>query len=200
MLVDLHVHTAERSGCAMSPAVDQLAAACDAGLGAVAVTDHHELTTPAIRAEWRAQFPNLLVLPGIEITLDDECEDILVVGLDDRMLVRGSWSWRDLQWYVREHGGLTILAHPFRFADEIGIDLDESPPDAIEAWSSNIKPGDTERIRRIADRLGPPVVANSDAHWTEAVGGWANRLHGPAESVAEVLDAIREGRFTPEVR
>ena len=41
-----------------------------AGLDAVAVTDHHHLSTPGEREVWRELFPGLLVLPGIEITLE----------------------------------------------------------------------------------------------------------------------------------
>lgn len=198
MRVDLHLHTSERSGCAMSSAVDQLAAARAAGLGAVAVTDHHALTTPAERAVWHDLFPDLLVLPGIEITLDEEYEDILVIGLDDLELARGSWSWSDLRSFVQERGGLTVLAHPMRFAPEIGIDLENEPPDALEGFSSNLDARASARIKSIASLLKLPVVANSDAHWTADVGRWANRLHEPAGSVEEVLDTIRDGRFTTE--
>jgi predicted metal-dependent phosphoesterase TrpH len=200
MKIDLHLHTAERSGCAMSSAVDQLAAARAAGLGAVAITDHHALTTPADRAVWHDLFPDLLVLPGIEITLDEEYEDILVIGLDEPELARGSWIWSDLRSFVQERGGFTILAHPMRFTTEIGIDLENEPPDAIEGWSTNVSARTGARVRSIASMFGLPVVANSDAHWTADVGRYANVLHEPAGSVAEVLKAMREGRFDPEVR
>ncbi len=199
MLVDLHLHTAERSGCAMSPAVDQLTAAVKAGLGAVAVTDHHALSAPKEREVWRGLFPDIFVLPGIEITLE-EYEDILVVGLDDPQLAHGSWSWPDLQAFVKERGGLSVLAHPMRFSSEIGIDIENLPPDAIEGHSTNVPSRLRGRIQSLADRLGLPVVANSDAHAAYDVGRFANRLHEPATTVAEVVSAIREGRFTPEVR
>jgi hypothetical protein len=198
MRIDFHLHTAERSGCAMSSAADQLAAAAAAGLDAVAVTDHHALSTAREREVWQERHAGLRVLPGIEITLDEEYEDILVIGLDEPELARGSWSWPDLRAFVRDRGGLTILAHPLRFMAEIGIDMEEEPPDAVEAWSSNIQAQQSRRIRSLAAFLKLPVVANSDAHWTGDVGRFANRLHEPALSLAEVLAAVREGRFTPE--
>lgn len=200
MRVDLHLHTSERSGCAMSPAVDQLAAAVAAGLDAVAVTDHHSLSTPREREVWRELFPGLLVMPGIEITLDAEYEDILVIGLDDPELARGSWSWSDLRAFVRDRGGLSILAHPMRFSPEIGIDIENEPPDAMEAWSSNVTAKQGARVRSLARLLQIPVVANSDAHWTADVGRWANVLAERVETVEGVTAAIREGRFTPEER
>jgi predicted metal-dependent phosphoesterase TrpH len=200
MRVDLHLHTSEHSGCAMSSAVDQLAAAVAAGLDAVAVTDHHTLSTPRERELWRELFPDLLVLPGIEITLDAEYEDILVIGLDDPELARGSWSWPDLRAFVHERGGLTILAHPMRFSPEIGIDIEQEPPDAMEAWSSNVSGKMSHRIRSLARLLRIPVVANSDAHLTADVGRWANRLEETVKTGEEILAAIREGRFTPEFR
>ncbi|MEZ4387426.1 MAG: PHP-associated domain-containing protein [Candidatus Krumholzibacteriia bacterium] len=198
MKVDLHIHTSERSGCAESPAVDMLTAAVRAGLDAVAITDHHRLVPAADLAVLAARFPQLLLIPGIEITLDEEAEDILVLGLDEPRLARGAWTWPDLRAFAREHGGLTVLAHPFRYDADIGIDLASQPPDAIEIHSTNIRPAHHAEIRRTAARYGLPVVADSDAHSARSVGRYANRLHEPAPTVLEVLAAIREGRFTPE--
>jgi predicted metal-dependent phosphoesterase TrpH len=198
MRVDLHVHTSERSLCATSPVAEQLAAAVRSGLDAVAITDHHELTTADERERWQEEHPGLLVLPGIEITLDSEYEDILVIGLDHVELARGHWSWPDLRDFVRERGGLTILAHPFRYAPQLGIDLASDPPDAIEVWSTNTQPRHAAEIRQLARRYGIPVVSNSDAHSSRSLGGYANRLDGPAATAAEVLAAIRTARFTPE--
>ncbi len=92
-----------------------------------------------------------------------------------------------------------ILAHPFRFSPEIAIDVDTYPPDAIELFSSNIHPRSHRQIRAVAEHLGVPVTANSDAHSTRFIGLHGNRLESPASSSAEVVAAIREGRFTPEV-
>jgi predicted metal-dependent phosphoesterase TrpH len=197
--VDLHLHTAERSGCAMSGAVDQLTAARAAGLAAVAITDHHALVSPDERRALQDRFPDLLLIPGIEITLDAEAEDIVVLGLDDPELTRGRWNWPDLHAFVRSRGGLSILAHPFRYASEIGLDLEACPPDALEAYSGSLARDAHRAIVPLARRLGVPAVANSDAHWTGAVGRFANRLDEPAASVPAVLAAIREGRFTAEV-
>ena len=198
MRVDLHIHTSERSACARSRAVEQLAAARDSGLDAVAITDHHALVPAAERAHLHVLFPTILILPGIEISLDDAYEDILVIGIDHPDLERCSWSWPDLHAFGRDHGGLLILAHPFRFLPKIGIDLDTYPPDAIELYSSNIQPRNHRKIRQLAARLGVPLVANSDAHSTEAIGIYANRLESRAISAAEVVAAIGEGRFTVE--
>ncbi len=121
-----------------------------------------------------------------------------MLGLNDPALTRSTWSWPDLRAFVRDRGGLTILAHPLRYDHDIGIDLEHEPPDAMEVFSTNIRPAHHAEIRRTAARYGIPVVANSDAHDRRAVGRCANRLHEPATTVAEVLAAIREGRFTPE--
>ncbi|HOX24141.1 MAG TPA: PHP-associated domain-containing protein [Candidatus Krumholzibacteria bacterium] len=198
MRVDLHIHTSERSSCALSTTLEQLSAARDAGLGAVAITDHHRLVPTRQRREWSELFPEILLLPGIEITLDAEGEDILVVGLDDPRLERGAWSWPELHDHVREHGGLLVLAHPYRYQAEIGIDLESRRPDALEAYSPNVPSRHRGRIRQDAERLGLPVVANSDAHWASGIGAYANRLAVVASDAAQVVAAIREGRFTVE--
>ncbi|MBD3222825.1 hypothetical protein GF314_16480 [bacterium] len=198
MRVDLHLHTAERSFCASSAAIDQLTVARGQGLDAVAITDHHALVSSAERAVLAAQVPGLILIPGIEITLDHEAEDILVLGLDDRELETRDWDWSSLRAFVRERGGTTILAHPYRYAPTVGLDLADEPPDAIEGHSSNVDPDDHARIRRLAADHALPLVANSDAHSTRAIGRYANRLDEPASTAAEILAAIRTGRFTPE--
>jgi predicted metal-dependent phosphoesterase TrpH len=198
MKVDFHLHTAERSGCAQSPARDMLAAAHMAGLGAVAITDHHRLTTPDERAVWEDLFPGLMILPGIEITLD-EWEDIVVVGLDDPGLTGRAWTWPALRSFVRERGGFTILAHPYRYAEGLGIDVERDPPDAVEGFSSNLDARDSQTVGRLAETLDLPLLANSDAHWEGDVGCWCNRLHEAAGSVEEILAAVRERRFSVEV-
>lgn len=182
--------------CATSPAQAQVAAAVRAGLGAIAITDHHELVPDAERAMLQGRFPGLLVLPGIEISLDDAFEDILVIGLNDPELAHGSWSWPDLRAFTREGGGLTILAHPLRYADHVAIDLERHPPDAVEVCSTNIKPAHQRAIRQLAERHGLPLVANSDAHRVADVGCHATRLHEPATTVGEVIGAIGAGRYS----
>ncbi len=194
MRVDLHLHTSERSYCAVASAASQLGAARAAGLGAVAVTDHHRLTSPGLRRRWQERFAPLLVLPGIEISLE---EDVLVLGLDDVRLEEPDWTWPELHDFVRERGGLLVLAHPFRYQDEIRLDLERFRPDAIEAWSSNLPPVRAERIAAVAGPLGVPVVADSDAHGTAPVGRYWNELLAPAASGDEVLELIRAGRFLP---
>jgi len=198
MRVDLHIHTSERSSCALSTTLQQLTAAREAGLGAVAITDHHRLVPTRQRREWGELFPELQILPGIEITLDSEGEDILVVGLDDVRLERYAWSWPDLHDHAREHGGLLILAHPYRYQPEIRIDLDRWRPDALEGYSANVPTRHRGRIRADAERLGVPLVANSDAHWAGGIGEYANRLLEPAPTAIEIVTAIREGRFAVE--
>jgi predicted metal-dependent phosphoesterase TrpH len=196
MKVDLHVHTSERSMCAWSPALAQMAAAVRAGLGAVAITDHHALVPDDERAMLQERFPGLLILPGIEITLDDAYEDILVIGLAAPELARGSWSWPDLRAFASEGGGLTILAHPLRYADHVAIDLERHPPDAVEVSSTNIKPAHQHAIRELAERHGLPLVASSDAHRAGDVGRHATRLDEPATTAGEVIAAIRAGRYS----
>jgi len=200
MLIDMHMHTSERSGCASSPAVDQLMIARMTGLDAVAITDHHRLVTPAARAVLEGLFPELILIPGVEITLSDVLEDIIVLGLDHQELVDGPWDWADLRSFVRERGGLTIMAHPLRYADTIGLDLDALPPDAMELYSTNIRPANHAQIKREAEARGIPLVSSSDAHHCRDVGRHATRLREPATTVNAILEAIRCGEGIPEYR
>lgn len=192
MKIDLHIHTSERSHCAVVHAEDQIRAAIAAGLDAIAITDHDRLVPAALRRQWAAKYPDLRILPGIEISLT---EDILVVGLDDLRLEQEPWTWPQLHGYVRGREGVLIVAHPFRYNDRVHLDCVNHPPDALEAYSTNLSPRLAPRIRSEAAKLGVPVVSNSDAHDTAPLGRYFNRLDGPAGGDAEILEAIRTGRF-----
>ena len=95
---------------------------------------------------------------------------------------------------------LPISINAAVLAGAVAAWIEHEPPDAMEAWSSNVNGKMSHRIRSLANLLKIPVVANSDAHWTADVGRWANVLEEQVESAAGVIAAIREGRFRPEER
>ncbi len=192
MKIDLHIHTRERSFCAGATAEEQIEAALCAGLDAIAITDHERLVPREMRQLWLDKYPGIRILPGIELSL---AEDILVVGLEEPRLEEDVWTWPELHRFVRERGGLLVVAHPFRYQSLIGVDCVRYPPDALEAFSVNLSPRLARSIHAEAARIGIQVVSNSDAHVTSPIGKFYNRLHRPAVTDAEILAAIRAGHF-----
>ena len=174
MKVDLHVHAKERSACATVGEEAQIQAAIAQGLDAIAFTDHHRLVPGARLAQLNERYAPFKIFNGIEITADDE--DWLVLGLNDPVLERWDWHYPDLASFVRRQGGFIALAHPFRYADYIQVNIDSLPPDGIEVRSQNTRSEREGEIRKIAARLHLTALQNSDAHSVNPIGRFYNVL------------------------
>ncbi|MCX5727262.1 MAG: PHP domain-containing protein [Nitrospirae bacterium] len=198
MKVDLHVHCRERSPCARSSIVEQIRAAVDAGLDAIAFTDHGQLHPAQEMARLNEEFAPLRILDGIELTIASE--DIIVLGVTDPALATESWTWPRLHDFVREHGGFLAVAHPFRYRSEIAVDIQGFPPDAIEVYSSNTPRAVAGQILEVARRMRIPVLCDSDAHDSTQLGRYYNLLDEAPHGDLEIFALLRQGAFTAVMR
>ena len=197
MKIDLHVHAKERSGCAGSSEIEQVRTAIEAGLDAIAFTDHGQLV-PAARLDHLNEVgAPLQVLGGIEVTADGE--DLLVLGVREPLIETRKWSYPELHSYVKEHGGFLAMAHPFRYHSEVELPLEQFPPDALEGYSNNTPPDAAARIIALAQRLDVPVLSNSDAHVTHTLGRHYNVLDRRPDDEGELFRMLRHGSFTAVV-
>ncbi|MFW5839606.1 MAG: PHP domain-containing protein, partial [Planctomycetota bacterium] len=81
MKVELHLHTSRYSACALDSPEQMLAAASDKGYDAVFLTEH-DTVWPKDRLDGLARnFPDLLILPGLERTIRDQ--HLLILGTSD---------------------------------------------------------------------------------------------------------------------
>ncbi len=195
MKIDLHVHTKERSPCGRSGEEEMIQAAIAFGLDGLAFTDHHRLV-PLDRLEaLNRKYVPFRIFDGIEISVT-EGEDVLVLGVRDSVLETRSWSYPELFAFVREWGGFLVLAHPFRYHDQIDIDIERYPPDAIELHSKNIGACDESQIRAVLTCQGLRPLYNSDAHQAEHVGLYYNRLARVPRDEGELVEILRAGDYT----
>lgn len=194
MKIDLHVHARERSGCSIAAERDLIERARADGLDALVFTDHGRLVPPTRLAELNRDYAPFRIFSGIEIHTAEE-EDVLVLGLQDSRLESMAWSYADLHQFVRAHGGFIILAHPFRYREQIQVDTHRFPPDAIEARSLNIAPHNESRIRRVAEDVGSAVVFSSDAHAVDGVGAFYVCLDSYAMTDLALVAMLRARTF-----
>lgn len=194
MRVDLHVHSSERSRCAVNTAEEMIRSAIEFGLDALVFADHATLLPADLAAEWSAKYAPFRVFRGIECSVA-EGEDIVVLGAFDPRLEQREIPYADVHAIAREQGGFLILAHPFRYGDAVGIDLAAAPPDAVELHSICISGRDEPRIRELAARAGARLVQNSDGHRAETVGIFHNRLPRPAADEKELVSILRAGEY-----
>lgn len=193
MKVDLHMHTKERSGCAVHYAEEMIGAAQAAGLDGIAISDHDRLVSRGEMKRLRERHAPFRLFTGIEVSTV-EGEHVLVLGLPDRRLESKTWSYARLHALVRASGACLILAHPYRF-QELVIDVEGLPPDAIELRSSNIRDELHPRIRALIERVGCATVYSSDAHHMDRVGYGYIELDRPAATDQELLDILKARAF-----
>jgi len=194
MKIDLHVHTIERSPCAVSSEAEQIMTAIDRGLDAIVVTDHARLVPAEHLEALNRYYAPFRIFGGIEITVQEK-EDLLVLGVRDPLLESTKWTYPELHAFVREREGWIALAHPFRYHSDIVIDIVHYPPDALEGCSTNIALSNQSRIRETAKRLGLPVLCNSDAHSTRSLGVGYNLLQTEPKDEADLVRMLRVGAF-----
>lgn len=190
MKVDFHVHASERSGCAVSGEEEMIRAARAAGLDAIVFTDHHRLVSPMRLSELNERYAPFRIYGGVEITTR-EGEDCLVFGVQDPLLESTEWPYCELMTFVRERGGFVVLAHPFRYAPEIRVDLEACPPDGIEVRSRNTPPAREADIREIARRYGLVMLCNSDAHNVQSVGEYFNEVSELSDGDRQLVERLR---------
>jgi predicted metal-dependent phosphoesterase TrpH len=171
---DFHVHASERSECANISEMDQIKDAINSGLSGIAFTDHHKLMAPAQLDQLNQKFAPFKIFNGIEISCDEE--DWLVYGIYDRQLEQQIWTYPDLYKFVREHNGLIVLAHPFRYQPTINVDITSFPPDGIEIHSRNTPVAYEGKISAIARSNHMLTFTNSDAHSSGDIGKYWNLL------------------------
>jgi len=203
--LDLHVHTSHSYDGA-GPVRAVLAAARDAGLDGLAVTDH-DTAAGARRAVELAPEYGLFVLPGVEVSTRDG--HLLGLGID-RAPPTGRPMAETVR-AVREAGGVAVVPHPFqRSRHGAGRRaIRRADPDAIETFNAHLLTGlRNRRAARFAARTDRPAVGGSDAHRPGTVGRAHTvvrlpdgRPEEPADVPSEgVLDALRAGRTTAHGR
>ena len=193
MKIDLHIHTNERSGCAVQSADEMIVAARAAGLDGAAVSDHDRLVAPYELARLRERYAPFRIFTGIEVTTLEE-EHVLVLGLADARLESKAWTYAKLHTFVRAAGACLILAHPYRFHD-LAVDVAGLPPDAIELRSGNIRDEIRPRIQALIRQVGCPAVYCSDAHHVDRVGYGYIETDRPVHTDRELLDVLKTGAF-----
>lgn len=193
MKIDLHVHTQERSPCGRSSTDEMIQAAVAQALDAVVITDHDRLVPTGELAALNAKYAPLRIFGGIEISLPEE--HVLVLGLDDPALERRAWTYPELHTFVNQHNGFLALAHPYRFAPNVALDLEHYPPHGMELRSRNTPRTAAHRIQALAAMIGCVLLANSDAHHREHLGRYYNTLQEDPASEKELLAALKAGAF-----
>jgi glycosyltransferase involved in cell wall biosynthesis len=188
--VDLHMHTDHSSDCA-TPVEVLLAEARSRGLGAIAVTDHNEVSG-ALDA--RAKADGLTVIVGEEVKTAEQGE---VIGLFIEEKIPRGLTLEETIAEIKRQGGLVYVPHPFdrmhSVPDYEHLLAVVDDVDAIEVFNPRIAISEfNEEAVRFAAKYRIPAGAGSDAHVPQGLGSVRIRMRafdGPAEFLQSLRDA-----------
>jgi predicted metal-dependent phosphoesterase TrpH len=197
--VDLHMHTDHSHDCA-TPVEVLLASAREAGLGAIAVTDHNEISGALEAREKAAQASaqggrdRIKVIVGEEVKTAEQGE---VIGLFiERKIPRGL-TLAETVAEIKRQGGLVYVPHPFDRMHAVP-DYEHLLPileqvDAIEVFNPRVAIGAfNEEAVRFAAKYRIVAGAGSDAHVAQGLGSVRIRMRdfdGPEEFLQSLGDA-----------
>ncbi|HEX8074987.1 MAG TPA: glycosyltransferase [Thermoleophilaceae bacterium] len=188
--VDLHMHTDHSHDCA-TPVDRLLETAIERGLGAIAVTDHNEISG-ALEARERAD--GIKVIVAEEVKTADQGE---VIGLFiEEKIPRGLTLEKTIA-EIRRQGGLVYVPHPFdrmhsvpdyehllRVVEDI---------DAIEVFNPRVAMKSfNEEAARFAAKYRIVAGAGSDSHVPQGLGSVKIAMRdfdGPDEFLESLRDA-----------
>ncbi len=188
--VDLHMHTDHSYDCA-TPVEVLLAEARARGLGAIAVTDHNEISGAL---EARAKANGVKVIVGEEVKTKEQGE---VIGLFIEEKIPKGMTLQETIAEIRRQGGLVYVPHPFDRMHSVP-DYEHllaviDDVDAIEVFNPRIAISEfNEEAVRFAAKYRIPAGAGSDAHVPQGLGSVRIRMrdfNGPEEFLESLRDA-----------
>jgi predicted metal-dependent phosphoesterase TrpH len=209
VLIDLHTHTEPLSHDSLLSPDKLIELAKAAGLDGICLAEHDFFWEPDRTRELRHRH-GFLVIPGIEVNTEDG--HVLVFGLEK--YVYGMHRMHELAALVEQAGGVVIAAHPYRrqLPFELRHEGDWSEAleraaanpayplvAAMESYNGRGTPRENAFALALADRLGLPQTAGSDAHASADVGQCATEFEREISGLDDLIEELKAGRFRPAI-
>jgi glycosyltransferase involved in cell wall biosynthesis len=189
---DLHMHTDHSPDCA-TPAALLLETAKARGLGAIAITDHNEISGALEAREIAERIGGIKVIVAEEVKTAHQGE---VIGLFLEERIERGMSMSETIAEIRRQGGLVYVPHPFdrlhsvpdyehllEIVEEIDILEVFNPRVAFSAFN--------EEAVRFARKYSIVPGAGSDSHVAQGLGSVRIRLRD-FDGPQEFLESMRE--------
>lgn len=192
--VDLHMHTDHSYDCA-TPVEVLLATARDQGLGAIAVTEHNEISGALAAAEKAADF-GVKVIVGEEVKTAEQGE---VIGLFLTEKIPRGMTLQETVDEIKRQGGLVYVPHPFDRMHSVP-DYEHllavlEDIDAIEIYNPRVAIGSfNEEAERFARKYRIVAGAGSDSHVAQGLGSVRIRMRD-FDGPQEFLESLRHAEI-----
>ena len=194
--VDLHMHTDHSGDCA-TPVDVLIHTARDRGLGAIAITDHNEVSGALEARKLAEELGDIKVIVAEEVKTAEQGE---VIGLFLEEKIPKGLTMAETIAEIRRQGGLVYVPHPFdRFHSvpdyEHLLDMVEEI-DILEVFNPRIAVTSfNEEAVRFAAKYRIVSGAGSDSHVAQGLGSVRQRIHD-FDGPAEFLEAMRDADIT----
>ncbi|HKH64674.1 MAG TPA: PHP domain-containing protein [Solirubrobacterales bacterium] len=194
--VDLHMHTDHSGDCA-TPVDVLINTARDRNLGAIAITDHNEVSGALEARKLAEELGDIKVIVAEEVKTAEQGE---VIGLFLEEKIPKGLTMAETIREIRAQSGLVYVPHPFdRFHSvpdyEHLLDIVEEI-DLLEVFNPRVAVTafNVEAVRFAAKyRIVP--AAGSDSHVAQGLGSVRQRIHD-FDGPAEFLEAMRDADIT----
>ncbi|MCW4007377.1 MAG: PHP domain-containing protein [Candidatus Bathyarchaeota archaeon] len=184
---DLHIHTTYSYDSSITPKALVETLVAHNSVKVAAVTDHDSVEGLSITLKLAAAYPDILIIPGVEISTSEG--DTLILGTTE--LPPKPWTVESIIDFARERGCVSIAAHPYR---EYGMgDLARNYKfDAVEVLNGASSPLANRRAHELAKLMGVPGVAGTDSHQPAELCNVYTEIQASLD-VDDVLKAIKKG-------
>jgi predicted metal-dependent phosphoesterase TrpH len=194
--VDLHMHTDHSGDCA-TPVDVLIQTARDRGLGAIAITDHNEVSGALEARKLAEELGDIKVIVAEEVKTAEQGE---VIGLFLEEKIPKGLTMAETIAEIRRQGGLVYVPHPFdRFHSvpdyEHLLDIVEEI-DILEVFNPRVAlTSFNKEAVRFAAKYRIVSGAGSDSHVAQGLGSVRQRIHD-FDGPAEFLEAMRDADIT----
>ncbi|HEY6550826.1 MAG TPA: PHP domain-containing protein [Solirubrobacterales bacterium] len=194
--VDLHMHTDHSPDC-VTPVEVLLETARDRGLGAIAITDHNEVSGALEARRIAEEMDDIKVIVAEEVKTAEQGE---VIGLFLEEKIPKGMTMAETIAAIRAQGGLVYVPHPFdRFHSvpdyEHLIDIVEEI-DVLEVFNPRVAlTAFNEEAERFARKYRIVPGAGSDSHVAQGLGSVRVRIRD-FDGPEEFLEAMRDADIT----
>jgi predicted metal-dependent phosphoesterase TrpH len=191
--VDLHMHTDHSPDCA-TPVDVLLDTAKERGLGAIAITDHNEVSGALAARELAEERGDVRVIVAEEVKTAEQGE---VIGLFLEEKIPRGMTMAETIAEIRRQGGLVYVPHPFDRLHSVPdyehlLDMVEEI-DILEVFNPRVAlTAFNEEAERFAAKYRIVPGAGSDSHVAQGLGSVMIRVHdfdGPDEFLEAMRDA-----------
>ena len=184
---DLHIHTIFSPDSSIPPKTLVETLLAHPSIKAVAITDHNTVRGYFKVRELAAAYPDLLIIPGVEVSTVEG--DVILLGVTE--VPPQPWTVENEIDFAHSRGGLVVAAHPYR-AYGLGDSAKKYSIDAVEVLNGGCPRQLNMLAEELAKAMGLPGVGGSDAHRVDELWTVYTEIQASTD-LDDVLRAIKRG-------